>query len=93
MLLTGDIGKEQEKELCGAVSHFAPFDVLKSAHHGSGNSNSSEFIKAASPGSIVISCGEDNRYGHPHEEALERMGEFGAVIYRTDKQGAVVFGG
>lgn len=93
MLLTGDIGKEQEKELCGAVSRFAPFDVLKSAHHGSGNSNSSEFIMAASPGSIVISCGEDNRYGHPHEEALERMGEFGAVIYRTDKQGAVVFGG
>ena len=93
MLLTGDIGQEQEKELCWAVSRFAPFDVLKSAHHGSKNSNCAEFIKAASPKSIVISCGEGNRYGHPHEEALERMGEFGAVIYRTDEQGAVVFDG
>lgn len=93
MLLTGDIGEEQEKELCETVSGFAPFDVLKSAHHGSKNSNSAEFIKAASPKNIVISCGKDNRYGHPHEEALERMGEFGAVIYRTDEQGAVVFGG
>lgn len=91
MLLTGDIGEEQEKALCGAVSEFAPFDVLKAAHHGSKFSNSEEFIYAVKPESIVISCGEDNRYGHPHEEALKRMGEFGAIIYRTDEQGAVVF--
>ncbi|MCM1307503.1 MAG: DNA internalization-related competence protein ComEC/Rec2 [Butyrivibrio sp.] len=93
MLLTGDVGEEQERTLCEAVSGFAPFDVLKAAHHGSKFSNSEEFILAARPKSIVISCGKDNLYGHPHEEALERMGEFGAVIYRTDEQGAVVFGG
>lgn len=92
MLLTGDIGEEQEKTLCEAVSEFAPFDVLKAAHHGSKFSNSEEFIFAAKPENIVISCGQDNRYGHPHEEALERMRDFGVIIYRTDEQGAVVFG-
>ncbi len=93
MLLTGDIGEEQEKELCGAVSEYAPFDVLKAAHHGSKYSGSYDFILAADPDSAVISCGEGNMYGHPHEEALERLRALGVLIYRTDEQGAVVFGG
>ena len=37
-----------------------------------------------------ISCGENNRYGHPHEETLERLQEAGAPVYRTDESGAVM---
>ena len=35
-------------------------------------------------------CGEDNRYGHPHAETLERLEALGAVIYRTDVSGHIV---
>ena len=41
------------------------------------------------PEVAVISCGRDNDYGHPHEEAVQRIESTGAEIYRTDKQGTI----
>jgi competence protein ComEC len=38
----------------------------------------------------VISCGENNTYGHPHEETLERLESIGVEVYRTDESGAVI---
>ena len=65
--------------------------VLKAAHHGSAGSGTEEFLLAACPEAAVISCGAGNPYGHPAEEALRRLEETGARIYRTDKNGAVIF--
>lgn len=92
-LLTGDINAEQEKELTETVGNFAPFNVFKAAHHGSGYSNSLEFVMAAAPEAVVVSCGKNNIYGHPHQEAVDNFLQAGAVIYRTDEDGAVVFKG
>jgi competence protein ComEC len=64
--------------------------ILKCAHHGSKYSNSSEWLKYLRPSVAFISCGEHNRYGHPHEETLERLHEAGAPVYRTDESGAVI---
>ena len=71
-----------------------PFDpddtvILKVAHHGSRFSTDSSFLAAAHPDIAVISAGKNNSYGHPHEETLQRLGEAGAQIYRTDSMGAV----
>ena len=63
--------------------------VLKVAHHGSGNSTSTKLLAEISPQIAVISCGENNPYGHPHEETLERLEEAGAKVLRTDELGAV----
>lgn len=63
--------------------------VLKVAHHGSGNSTSTELLTGLRPQIAVISCGENNPYGHPHEETLERLAETGAKVLRTDELGAV----
>lgn len=88
-LLTGDISSEQEKEILPQVQSFAPFDLLKAAHHGSKYSSCTEFLDEVSPSACVISCGVDNSYGHPHVEALDRIDAADAVTYRTDESGAV----
>lgn len=42
------------------------------------------------PDFAVISCGQDNSYGHPHEEVLSRFRDEGATLYRTDMQGTII---
>jgi len=89
-LLTGDLEGEAEE---GAARLLAAgdFDIelLKAAHHGSKNSSSAAFLAAAGPECAVISCGKDNRYGHPHAETLQRLAEIGAVVFRTDTGGCI----
>ena len=50
--------------------------VFKVAHHGSRSSTGPEFLLAVSPQVAVISAGEDNRFGHPHQETLDTLGRF-----------------
>jgi competence protein ComEC len=90
VLLTGDISADVERRL---VKDGLPLDsdVLKVAHHGSHNSSDEVFLRAVSPEYAVISAGANNRYGHPRAETLERLSAAGAVIYRTDIDGTVVF--
>ncbi len=38
---------------------------------------------------MVISAGEGNRFGHPHEEALERFDDVDAAVLRTDELGTI----
>ena len=67
-------------------------EILKCAHHGSAiGSNSEEFIQELSPDYAIISCGKNNRYGHPHRETLEYLEETGTVILRTDEKGAIEY--
>lgn len=88
VLLTGDIEKEGESLLLGEGLKRA--DILKAAHHGSKNSTSEEFLNLVKPELTIISCGKNNRYGHPHQEVLERLQKYGNKIKRTDQQGAVI---
>ena len=64
-------------------------DVLKIGHHGSKNSTTPEFLAAVQPRVGIISAGEDNPYGHPSPELLERLENAGIRILRTDRNGAV----
>lgn len=64
--------------------------VFKAGHHGSSTSNSLTLLRAVRPQAVVISCGLDNDYGHPHQEALDNFATMGADVYRTDQQGSVV---
>ena len=64
-------------------------NVLKVGHHGSRYSSSAEFLAAVKPQVAVISVGKKNRYGHPTQEALERLQVVGARILRTDESGDI----
>ena len=65
-------------------------DVLKVGHHGSRSSSSKKFLEAVSPDYAVISCGEDNSYGHPHAETLNNLRAMGVKVFRSDEQGTIV---
>lgn len=87
-LFTGDAEALVEKEILDK-GYQPKTDVLHLGHHGSSTSSTEEFLQAVSPASVVISCGQDNKYGHPHEEVLERLNTLGCAVYRTDRDGTV----
>jgi len=87
-LLTGDIEREAESELAGEGLE-ACSGVLKVPHHGSNSSSGAAFLGCVSPRIAVITVGQGNTYGFPQDEVLQRLRAAGAVIYRTDRDGAV----
>lgn len=89
-LFTGDITTKSEKMLISEEKQKIKADVLKVAHHGSKYSSSAEFLRAVSPQTAVISCGANNRYGHPSEEVLRNLREFAINVLRTDQTGDII---
>jgi competence protein ComEC len=88
-LFTGDLATESEKDMV-SKKLIPDVDVLKVAHHGSKYASSTDFLKKATPQYSVISVGKNN-YGHPTSEAVNRLKSAKSTIYRTDKNGNVVF--
>jgi len=91
-LFTGDMEVTAENDM---IDHWGEgFDweveVLKVGHHGSDTSSGYRFVYETNPTYGVISVGEDNDYGHPHEEPLSRLKDAGLVIFRTDHLGHVI---
>jgi competence protein ComEC len=90
ILLPGDAEKDAEREMLAENEETSlSADVLKVGHHGGKNSTMPEFLAAVKPRLAVISVGEDNSYGHPSPELLERLEGSSARILRTDRHGAV----
>lgn len=97
VMLTGDAEKEVEAELVAAWEEGEldlEADVLKAGHHGSDSSSTPGFLEAVDAEWILISCGEGNSYGHPHEATLDKAAALGMEVFRTDTEGriSVVFG-
>ncbi|MEW6233750.1 MAG: DNA internalization-related competence protein ComEC/Rec2 [Candidatus Omnitrophota bacterium] len=87
VLLTGDIGQKIEKRLCDKFDDW-DVDVLKVPHHGSRYASSAEFLAETQPEFAVIQVGR-NAYGHPSEEARNRLYAIGAHVLRTDYDGTI----
>ena len=71
-----------------ALRTWNDVDVLKAGHHGSSSSTSDEFLTQTLPEYVVISCGINNDYGHPHKETIAKLK--GLDVYRTDKDGTIL---
>lgn len=91
LLLTGDVEGTGEEALIRELKGRSIEDItiLKTAHHGSRNATSARFLAQVNPRIAVISCGRNNRYGHPHEELLKRLEDCRTKIYLTSESGAV----
>jgi competence protein ComEC len=88
LLLAGDVESSAEAEIARLVQP-AGVRVILAPHHGSATSSTWALVQAAAPDLAVISAGRGNRYGHPHAAVLARYRAIGALILRTDLDGAV----
>ncbi len=88
-VFTGDAEEEAEEDILRNRIDISA-DVLKVGHHGSKTSSSEAFIDAVSPEYAVISCEENNEYGHPHAATLNTLRSAGIKVFRTDEQGSLV---
>ena len=94
LLLTGDATKETEEQIVANREerqelYGREIEVLKAAHHGSSTSTSEQFLSVITPELVIISCGKNNRYGHPHKETLENLQRAGCRVRRTDEEGCI----
>jgi competence protein ComEC len=87
MLLTGDVEPAAQRAIA-ARWRLEAVDVLKVAHHGSA-AQAPELLTLSRPRVAVISVGEGNDYGHPAPSTLRELARSGAVVGRTDLDGAV----
>ena len=95
-MFTGDSSVASEEDFLNAypteiASGKFDVEVLKVGHHGSNTSTSEEFLDVIKPEEAVISCGKDNKYGHPHDEVVNRLNENNVNIRRTDTDGSILF--
>lgn len=87
-LLMGDASIKVEEDLIKKYD-LNNIDILKVGHHGSKTSSSKYFIDTIKPKYSLISVDKNNIYGHPHNEVINNLSN--SKIYRTDKNGSVMF--
>lgn len=85
-LFTGDAEDVSEEEITDNVQA----DVLKVGHHGSDSSTTNDFLERVNPSIAVISCGKDNKYGHPAESTVKKLNDKGIKVLRTDELGTII---
>ena len=95
VLLMGDIEEAGSTEVAAYMleqweGKAKEIEVLKVAHHGSKDSTPEAFLEVIQPTLSIISCGERNVYGHPHEETLYRLAAVGSKVMTTAGKGAIV---
>lgn len=88
-LMMGDAETLSEGEILQSGASLSA-DVLKLGHHGSSTSSSDAFVKAVDPKWGIVSCGEGNSYGHPHQETLALAEKLDIELLRTDLLGTIV---
>lgn len=83
-VFTGDAAESMEKKL-----NDVQCDVFQAGHHGSAYSNSDDLLSRMKASYVVVSCGKNNMYGHPHRETLQRYSKYNMKVYRTDESGTI----
>ncbi len=87
-LFTGDAEIQNLEAIVKREDLYA-IDILKVPHHGSKTGTNDKIATRLQPKVSLVSCGANNRYGHPHKEVVAALTEAGSTIYRTDDQGDV----
>lgn len=90
-MFVGDAEEESEEKILETYNASdLKSDFLKAGHHGSSTSSTVEFLDAVSPTYAYIPCGKDNKYGHPHNETIDKFEDRGIEYYRADINGTLI---
>ena len=89
LLVTADAPKKLERELV-KQEDLSGTDILIVGHHGSKNASTPELLEEVSGRLAVISVGY-NTYGHPAQQTLDALEEYGYTVKRTDVDGTMEF--
>lgn len=89
-LFTGDLDSKGENNIVRYYPNLS-VDILKIGHHGSKTSTGELLLERLKPSTSLISAGRNNLYGHPHSEVITRLKKHKSILYRTDKQGAIIY--
>ena len=89
-LFTGDAGEDQEERLLENYAALVDTDVLKVGHHGSKTSSGIEFMEITTPEMAVVSLAQQNKFRHPHTEAMQRVTEFSESLLFTSLDKAII---
>lgn len=87
-MLTGDTSQNIERYLVDTGMDLEA-EVLKVGHHGSKTSTSGEFLEALDSQVAIFSAGADNQYGHPHQEVVDLLADFGVSVFNTAESGTI----
>ena len=88
----GRASADEEAQLCASYSRAVlESDLLVVGRHGSQTVTGEALLETLSPQYALISCGENNLYGYPTGELLERLAATGTQVLRTDRDGEIVF--
>lgn len=90
-LFTGDAENDEEQIVSDKYGRNLCSDIMKAPHHGSSDSLNFNFLGSVNPRVLVISCGMDNPFGHPHMETLNWCRKNAVKIHRTDYDGNIKF--
>ncbi len=90
VLLAGDLPSRAERALIDAndAGSLASTVLLVPAQ-GSRMAAGAALIGAVRPDIALVQLPRRNRHGHPHPSVLARLGEAGARVLRTDRDGAL----
>ncbi len=92
VMLMGDASSETERLILSTSSpQTLVSQILKVGHHGSNTSTSEEWLDAVMPEIAIISAGEQNRYGHPHQEVVDRLNDRDIQIKETSTDGTITY--
>lgn len=86
---SGDAPQKVEEEMLARGDWSSA--ILKAGHHGSRTATGLPWLQKVRPRWVILSCGRDNSYGHPHKETVDRILSTGAQALRTDRDGDITF--
>ena len=89
-LIMGDAPKSIEYKIMDAYESV-PCDILKLGHHGSETSSADKFIQYTSPEVAIVSCGKNNKFGHPNKSVVDTLNKYHIPIRRTDLEGTITY--
>lgn len=93
VVLTGDVPAAREEQILAreAAGTSSPVTLLIASHHGSRSSSGEPWVRALRPRWVAYTVGYRNRFGHPHPEVVQRLGDAGAKAVRTDESGTTTW--